>query len=281
MASIALADLHTHTYYSDGGDSPERVIHMAKDAGLSAIAITDHDILDGHPEAAEAAKRHGLELVPGIEMSAAVKDIEVHVLGFFIDGRHAALQALLAEQRDRRMRRMHDMVGKLQAIGLSITVEDVMAVAGKGTMGRPHVAEALVRRKHVATLREAFDRYIGANGPAFIPGSSLAPKTVIQLIRQAGGVPVLAHPMYLKNDNLIDEFVRDGLVGLEVYHSSHTPELVKRYEQIAKRLGLLMTGGTDYHGKAKEGLPIGSTTVPYSLVDGLKQWKLTHAPTSA
>ena len=173
--SQPLADLHTHTHYSDGTDSPRRVIEMAKQAGLAAIAITDHDILDGHPEAEAAAREHGVELIPGIEMSAAHAGIEVHVLGFFIESTCQPLQQLLAEQRDRRVRRMHEMVRKLQSLGLAITVDDVMGAAGKGTMVRPHVAEALVRRGHAASLRDAFDKYIGNNGPGFVPGSTLPP----------------------------------------------------------------------------------------------------------
>jgi len=268
-----LADLHTHTHYSDGNDSPRGIMELAKAAGLSAVAITDHDILEGHPEAEAAAKELGLELIPGIEMSAAVAGLEVHVLGFFIDPANAAMRRHLAEQRERRLHRMHEMVAKLQEVGVAVTIDDVMAASGKGTMGRPHVAEALVRRGHVSTPREAFDRYIGNGKPGFIPGSTIAPKVVIELIRQAGGIPVLAHPIYLKDDQLIEQFCREGLVGLEVYHSSHNPDYVKRYEQLADRLRLLRTGGTDYHGSTKEGVPIGQAVVPYALVDALRAWK--------
>jgi predicted metal-dependent phosphoesterase TrpH len=266
-------DLHSHTYYSDGSDSPRRVIEMAKQAGLTAIAVTDHDILDGHPEAEAAAKELGVELLPGIEMSAAAGDAEVHVLGYFLDPSNAALKRHLDDQRERRMQRMKAMVAKLRAVGVAITVEDVMAVAGKGTMGRPHVAEAMVKRGYVNTPREAFDRFIGNKGPAFIQGSQLAPKVVIDVILQAGGVPVLAHPIYLRNDALIDEFVRDGLAGLEVHHANHDAEAVRRYEGIAARLGLLKTGGSDYHGGAKEGAAIGTRAVSYALVDAMRAWR--------
>lgn len=271
------ADLHTHTHYSDGTQSPRQVLELAKQAGLSAIAITDHDTFDSFPESREAAAEFGLELIPGIEMSASHAGVEVHVLGLFVDVEHRPLLDFLATQKIRREQRMHEMVAKLQAIGLAVTIENVLAIGGKGTLGRPHVAQALVRRGHVKSNQEAFEKYLGNNGPAFVQGSPLSPKTVIELIRQAGGIAVLAHPIYLRDDQLIDLFCRDGLLGLEVYHSSHTPDEVRRYEQIADRLGLLRTGGSDYHGNAKEGAAIGTGSVPYALVERLREWKDAHA----
>ena len=271
------ADLHIHTSYSDGTESPRRVVELAKQAGLSALAITDHDILDGYPEATAAAQEHGIELIPGLELSASSGGREVHVLGFFIDLDCAAFQRLLADQRERRLQRIHEMVDRLQRLGLSITAEEVLAVAGHGAVGRPHVAQVLVNRGYVSTLREAFDRYIGANGPAYIAGSPLSPTLAIQAIRQANGIPVLAHPIYLKDDALIEQMCQDGLVGLEVYHSSHPPDVIHHYEQLADRLKLLRTGGTDFHGSSKEGVPIGSTTIPYALVEALKQYKFLAA----
>ena len=278
---MATADLHTHTIYSDGTNTPEELIAMAKQAGLAALAITDHDNLDGLAEGAAAAQAAGLELIPGLEMSAAVKSVDVHLLGFFVDVRCAPFQQLLAEQRARRVKRIEEMVTRVQRLGMAITQEEVREIAGKGAMGRPHVAMALVRRGYVAKFEEAFDRYLSDGKPAYVEGSSLTPKTVIDAIRQANGVPVLAHPIYLRNDALIDAMCADGLAGLEVYHSSHKVQEVKRYERIAKRLGLLKSGGTDYHGSAKEGAPIGAVTVPYELVDALKQWQQQHAVSSS
>ena len=274
----ACADLHLHTYYSDGTDSPLGLLELAKRAGVTALSITDHDIVEGYVEAIEPAQRLGLELLPGIEMSAATADgKEVHILGHLIDPTNTPLLEYLEIQKHRRVQRMHDMVGRLQGLGLAIEIADVMQVAGKGTLGRPHVAQALVRRGHVGTMEQAFDKYLGNTGPAFVQGSSATPKLVIDLIRAAGGIPTLAHPIYLRDDSLIDAFCRDGLLGLEVYHSSHTPDVVRRYEAIAKRLGLLRTGGTDYHGTQKEGVPVGAATVPYELVEALKRWKQEHA----
>lgn len=270
------ADLHTHTLYSDGTETPQQLIALAIAAGLSALAITDHDTMEGYEVAARSGPTQGLELIPGLEMSASFEGREVHMLGFFLNPADAALQQFLSSQRQRRIERIHEMVARLQALGVSVTPEDVFAAAGKGAVGRPHVAQALVNRGYVSTLKEAFERYIGANGPAYIPGSPVLPQAAMRTIRQAGGIPVLAHPVYLKDDALIDQWAQEGLAGLEVYHSSHTPEVIRRYEQIAERLQLLKTGGTDYHGTAKEGVAIGTATVPYALVEAMKQWKHAH-----
>jgi predicted metal-dependent phosphoesterase TrpH len=267
------ADLHLHTHFSDGTDSPQRVVELAAAAGLSAIAITDHDNTDAFALAQPAAARSGIELLPGIEMSASANGAEVHVLGFLMDLRHPGLQQHLAEQKARRIQRVKDMVAKLHDVGVRIDAEEVLALAKQGTVGRPHVAQVLLRHGYISSLPEAFSRYIGPKNPGFMPGSPLAPAEVIRVIREAGGVPVLAHPVYMEQDPLIERFVEEGLVGLEVYHSGHTPDLVRRYEGIAQRLKLLATGGSDYHGTPKEGLPVGAVKIPYALVEGLKQWK--------
>lgn len=278
------ADLHVHTRYSDGTETPQRVVEMAVEAGLSAMAITDHDIMDAYEQAAPFAAAQGLELIPGLEMSAGLLgpngEVDVHMLGLFMDLHHAPFQQRLAEQRTRRIRRTHEMVERLRALGLNISIEEVFAVAGEGAVGRPHVAQVLVTHGYVATPREAFDRYIGNNGPAYVPGTPTAPQEAIRAIREAGGIPVLAHPIYVKNDALIEQWAREGLVGLEVYHSSHAPEVVNRYKKLADRLGLLKTGGSDFHGTSREGVPIGSAPIPYELVEALKAWKAAH-PTPA
>jgi predicted metal-dependent phosphoesterase TrpH len=266
------ADLHLHTFYSDGTDAPERVVELAQAAGLAAIAITDHDNTEALAVAEPAAQRLGVELIPGIEMSASAEGREVHVLGLLLDFSHPPLVVHLKDQQARRVRRVHEMVRRLAAVGVRIDAEEVLQLAGVGTVGRPHVARVLLKRGYISSLPEAFQKYIGPDNPGFVPGSPLAPAHVIRLIRDAGGIPVLAHPVYLKRDPLIDEFVRDGLAGLEVYHSGHTPEQVRHYEGIADRLHLLKTGGSDYHGDSKEGLPIGAMRVPYECVEALRQW---------
>ena len=278
--AAGVADLHTHTNYSDGTDSPERLVTLAKELGFSAIAITDHDTMESLPIAQPVADRLGLTLIPGIEMSASTESLEVHVLGFFLDPSHRGLHQHLIEQQARRVERVKEMVQRLNRVGLKITAEEVFTVAGGGTVGRPHVAQVLVDHGYITTRAEAFSKYIGPDDPGFVPGSTILPERIIRLILDAGGVPVLAHPMYLKRDELIDMFVRQGLAGLEVYHSGHTPELIRRYEALARGHGLLMTGGSDYHGTSKEGSPIGSVRVPMALVEALRQWQQAHRATS-
>lgn len=272
--SAKVADLHLHTTFSDGTETPARVVELAAQAGLSAMAITDHDNTEALAIARPIAEAHGIELITGIEMSAAAEGLEVHVLGFFFDITHPALVQHLKTQQARRVERVHEMVKQLGQIGVRITAEEVLTLAGEGTVGRPHVARVLMKHGYVSQASEAFTKYIGPNNPGFVPGSIMPPSEVIRVLRQAGGIPVLAHPVYLKRDDLIEQFARDGLVGLEVYHSGHTPEVVRRYEQLADRLKLLRTGGSDYHGEAvKEGLPVGAVKVPYALVESLRQWK--------
>lgn len=272
------ADLHLHTTFSDGTDAPARVVELAQQAGLCAIAITDHDNIEAFAPAEAAARAAGLELIPGIEMSASADSTEVHLLSFCFDRRHPGLQRHLAEQQARRVERVHEMVRRLQRIGLKLEAQEVFALAGEGTVGRPHVARVLLKHGYITSLPEAFQKYLGPDNPGFVPGSPLTPAHVIRVIREAGGVPVLAHPIYLKRDALIESFVRDGLAGLEVYHSGHSPEQVRHYEAIADRLKLLKTGGSDYHGDSKEGLPVGAVKVPYALVERLKAWKAAPRP---
>ena len=275
-----MADLHLHTTFSDGTDQPERVVELASACGLKTIAITDHDNTEALAVAAPIAARLGIELIPGIEMSASTDGLEVHVLGFLFDVKNATLVAHLAEQQARRVSRVHEMVKRLAQAGVRIDAEEVLELAGEGTVGRPHVARVLLKHGYIATVAEAFQRYIGEGHPGFVPGSPLPPARIIRLIRGAGGIPALAHPVYLKRDELIDRFAREGLVGLEVYHSGHTPDRVRHYEQIADRLKLLKTGGSDAHGDSKEGLPVGSVKIPCALVEALKQWKAHATPHS-
>jgi predicted metal-dependent phosphoesterase TrpH len=270
------ADLHLHTRFSDGTESPERVVELAEQTGLSAMAITDHDNIEALAIAAPPARARGIELIRGIEMSASTDGLEVHLLGFLFDPTHPALLRHLAEQQARRVERVHEMVRRLQRVGVHITAEEVLEVAGEGTVGRPHVARVLLKHGYISSLSEAFSTYIGPNNPGFVPGSPLSPLEVIRVIRAAGGIPVLAHPVYLKRDELIERFVQEGLAGLEVYHSGHTPEMVQRYEQIAERLKLLKTGGSDYHGDSKEGLPVGAVKISCEHVDALKRWNASH-----
>lgn len=276
MTDEPTADLHLHTTFSDGTETPERVLEMARQAGVSAVAITDHDTVDGMARSSAAAAACGIELIPGIEMSSCSRHgIEVHVLGFLFDATQPTLTRHVAEQQARRIARIHETVKRLQRVGVTIQAEEVLQLAGEGTVGRPHVARVLLKHGYVSSVSEAFSRYIGTNNPGFVPGSTLSPAHIIGVIRAAGGIPVLAHPIYLRCDPLIEELAQEGLLGLEVYHACHPPETVRHYEQMADRLKLLKTGGSDFHGDVKEGQPVGSVKLPYALVEALKQWKTT------
>lgn len=266
------ADLHLHTTFSDGTERPERVVELAHEAGLSAMAITDHDNTEAFAIAQPLAARLGIELLPGIEMSASAEGAEVHLLGFLFDLQDDDLQRHLAEQQARRVERVREMARRLQRVGVTIDPEEVLQLAGEGTVGRPHVARILMKHGYISSLAEAFQKYIGPENPGFVTGSPVAPATIIRLIRNAGGIPVLAHPIYLKRDDLIEQFVADGLLGLEVYHSSHGPDAVRRYDALAERLQLLKTGGSDFHGDSKEGVPVGASTVPCTLLEAMKAW---------
>lgn len=270
------ADLHLHTTFSDGTERPERVVELARAAGLSVMAITDHDNVDAWPIAAPVARRHGIELISGIEMSASAEGLEVHLLGFFLDLENDVLRRHLVEQQARRVERVHEMVRRLERVGVRITAAEILQLAGEGTVGRPHVARVLLKHGYISTMAEAFTTYIGPNNPGFVQGSPLPPAHIIRVIRSAGGVPVLAHPVYLKRDDLIEDFVRDGLAGIEVHHSGHTPEMRAHYGRLADRLGLLKTGGSDFHGDSKEGLPVGASTVSEEAVEALRTWKRAH-----
>ncbi|HEX9779826.1 MAG TPA: PHP domain-containing protein [bacterium] len=272
-----LVDLHLHTHYSDGTEAPEAVLELARGAGLAAAAITDHDNIDALSESEAAAAARGIELIPGIEMSSSEDGIEVHILGYLFDPAHAAFRAHLERQQARRVRRVHETAARLRSVGVEISAEEVLALAGKGTVGRPHVARVLRKHGYVSSTSEAFERFIGPGNPGFIPGSTVAPATIIALIREAGGVPVLAHPVYVKRDDMIARFASQGLAGLETHHSSHTPEQVRRYERMADDLGLLKTGGSDFHGVGhKEGAAVGAARAPYACLEALRRWHASH-----
>ena len=274
------ADLHLHTRFSDGTETPARVVELAKAAGLTVMAITDHDNTEAFAIAQPLARQAGIELLPGIEMSASAEGEEVHMLGFFMDLANPGLVQHLAEQQQRRVGRVFEMVKRLGAVGVKISAEEVLALAGEGTVGRPHMARILMKHGYIASLPEAFTKFIGPKNPGFVPGSPLLPARVISVIRGAGGVPVLAHPIYLKRDDLIERFVGEGLAGIEVYHSGHSPEQVRHYEMMADHFKLLKTGGSDFHGDSKEGVAVGGVKVPDALVEALKSWHANSRPSA-
>lgn len=272
-------DLHLHTTHSDGSQSPAEVVRLAHEAGVSALAITDHDITTGLPEAIAAGQELGIEIIPGIEISSRHGESELHVLGYFLKWEDAQLNARLMTLRESRHRRNPKIVELLQAAGIDITYDEVRAVAGSDSVGRPHIARVLMDKKVVTTAKEAFDRFLAEGKAAYVPRDLPAPVDAIRWIKDAGGLAVLAHPTWVKTTegtltDLARQLKEQGLDGVEVHYSTHTPRQTRTYLSLAKQLGLLVTGGSDFHGMTKPDIEVGtgkgSLHVPDVLLPKLK-----------
>ena len=273
-------DLHTHTTASDGTLTPSELVSLAKKTGLQAVAITDHDTIEGVQEALAAGERIGLEVVPGVEIGVNFTR-EMHILGYFIDPKNPDLARSLALLREFRDQRNPRMVEKLREMGFDITMEEVISEAGGKVIGRPHFAAVMIKKGYVADFNEAFEKYLGAGKPAYVKKDKMPPQEGIKLITGAGGIPVLAHPKYLEFqgdvnlEELLRELITYGLKGIEVYYTTHTPEETERYRHLAGKLGLRLTGGSDFHGNNKRDIKLGSgggnLTVRYELLEKLKQ----------
>ena len=249
----SLADLHCHSTFSDGRLTPTELIDLAYRNGVRTLSLTDHDIVDGLPEAFEAAERYAdFTLIPGIEMSTDVPGNEVHILGHFIDWHDAAFLDGLRRLQESRLNRAHLMVEKLVSLGKPISWGRVEFFAGEGAVGRPHIALALVEAGHVHSVNEAFDHYLSRNGPAYVPRDRLRPEEVISLLLGVGGIATLAHPRELlaAGDlaNLLEALKAAGLTGIETYYQDYHPEEVENFRDLASRYDLIPLGGSDYHG---------------------------------
>lgn len=273
------ADLHTHTTASDGTNRPAVNVELAKRAGLSAVAITDHDTVAGIAEAVEAGRKHGIDVVPGVEISTVADSQEIHILGYGINIDDSVLRKRLQQLRDTRNRRNELIMERLADLKLPLTMDEVVGYLAEPlgpdeTVGRPHIAQAMVRKGYVGTIKEAFDRYLAQGGPAYASVPRVHPDEAIQWIIEAGGAPVLAHPGIYKNDELAARIAASGVVGIEAYHSDHTAEDEARYEAWASQHGLIVTGGSDYHGE-RNGVvfhgELGSRTVAADVVAQLEQ----------
>lgn len=265
-------DLHVHTTASDGSVTPEEIVKQASSLGLEAVAITDHDTIEGIEPALNAARPTGLEVIPGVELSTVYQDKRVHILGYLVDLHEPDFLAQLAFLRSTRLARISKMVQKLREMGFAVTMERVLAISSGGSVGRPHVAQALMESGVVETMADAFEKYIGRGCPAYVPRFKYAPATAVHLIRGAGGVPVLAHPGLSDCSDLLPDLVAEGLLGLEAYYPGHTWELTAYYCRQARQLGLFVTGGSDFHGPGhKDGSQLGTVTVPYKAVEEIKK----------
>lgn len=261
-------DLHVHTTASDGQLSPTAVVHQALEQGLVAIAITDHDTTEGIEEALEAARGTVLEVIPGVEISTDIPQTEVHILGYYVAHRDAVLRSKLALFRDSRLNRAQRMVSKLARMGMPLEWERVQQIAAGGAIGRPHIARALLEKGYVSSIGEAFDLYIGRNGPAYVERFKLSPAEAVQVILSARGLPVLAHPLQVSY--LVPDLVKQGLLGLEAYYTGYTTEETRFLLDLAAKYGLLVTGGSDFHGE--EGWPenkLGGVMMPQTVLQGL------------
>jgi predicted metal-dependent phosphoesterase TrpH len=262
-------DLHAHTYFSDGLLSPEDLVQRAIARQLAALAITDHDSVEALPRA-RAAARPGLEIVPGIEISSAMDGADLHLLGYYLDASHAPLLERLTRFQAERRQRARQIVERLAELGVHLEAGEVLASSGPGVVGRPHVAAALVAGGHVADFDEAFRRYLGVHGVAYVPRPHFHPDEAIALIHAANGLSVLAHPGPSLPDRVVERLVEGGLRGIEVWHPLHSNTTVRRYRALAHRLGLLETGGSDFHGQPR-GVDLGELDVPAGVLDRLKQ----------
>lgn len=274
-----LIDLHVHTKASDGTMTPAEVVFHAVGKGLQAIAITDHDTIDGVDQAVRAGRELDLEVVPGVEVSVDYNNGEMHILGYFVDVHSPELQKnldLLLQYRDERNPRM---VEKLRSLGFDITMDEIVEAAAGGVVGRPHFAAVMQKKGYVNSFEQAFDWYLGTGKAAYVKKERLTPKEGIELITAAGGIPVLAHPKYLKVDHnrlhsLVSELKGYGLQGIEVFYTTHSPAETQQYYDLAGANGLLVTGGSDFHGRNKPEIEIGTgqggLAVQYGVLEQLK-----------
>lgn len=268
-------DLHTHSLFSDGTNTIAENVALALERGLAGIAITDHDTTKGHAEATSAAAGTDLEIVPGVEFSAEYDGASLHVLAYWVDRGHAGLTEELKRLTDTRFRRGEMMIENLQALGFDISFEGVRRIAGDDLIARPHVAQAMVEAGIVATEKEAFDRFISDDGPAYVPKHALDPMDALALIRDAGGVCVLAHPAMWKSngavpDVLIEQMAGAGMAGLEVDHPDHDDAARARYGAMAAHLDLVPTGASDCHG-ARYGYRMGCDATPSERYEELRR----------
>jgi len=279
---VSGVDLHTHSTRSDGVLAPQAVVALAASAGVGGIALTDHDTTDGWDEASDACRRHGLRFVPGVELSTELGGRSVHLLGYWVDPGNDRLRTECDRLRNERLRRAEAMVGKLNALGLPLTFDEVLVQAGDAPIGRPHVAAAMVARGQVADLDAAFDGYLADGGPAYVPKHALAPERGVELIRQAGGVAVLAHPGVSTRDApvdlaLLDRLVAAGLAGVEADHAAHDDDARRYWREAAQQRNLYVTGASDFHGTSQDAR-LGEAVTPVDVVDALQQMSRTEGP---
>ena len=270
---MKFADLHLHTFFSDGTFTPEELVERASKLGFAVIALTDHDTVEGCDRAVAACTAANMEFITGTELTAEHADTEVHILAYFVDTQNQILLARIAEFQSVRQSRIYEMVAALNKLGIPLKAESVFALANCKSPGRPHVARALVKEGLIGNLDEAFERYLKKGRPAWIPKTKMSALESVELIHQAGGLAVMAHPGLNRTDEIIPDLVNAGLDGIECFHTKHSTKMAERYLEIAEKYHLLVTGGSDCHGFSKVKPLIGTVKLPYDHVEKMKAAK--------
>lgn len=267
---MPFADLHLHTVHSDGTYEPADVVAAAQRHGLAAMAVTDHDTLEGCAEVGALARAAGIDFLVGTEITADLDGRELHILGYLVDPAHAELAAELERAQGIRQKRVREMVQRLNEAGVAISLEAVLGHARCRAPGRPHVARALVAHGACAHLDEAFERYLKKDRPGWVPKEKMAARRAVELIHAAGGVAVLAHPGLNHDDSVVGRLAGFGIDGLECHHPKHSNNATARYLAMAAQMGLLVTGGSDCHGRVNNRPTMGSVKIDVSLVEALR-----------
>lgn len=270
MTHEAWADLHVHSNFSDGLLTPTQVVVKAREAGLRAVGIVDHDTIDGISEAVDAGGQYDVEIVPGVELSSQYEGRDVHILGYYFDPEHPRLKDYLELFRQERYRRAAKMIQNLNQLGIRLTMAEVEQRARGSCIGRPHLAEVLMEKGYVETFQEAFHRFIGYGSKAYEEKYKISPEEAIRLISQAGGVSFLAHPGYAVPDSRIFQFLKAGLDGIEIVHPKLNDERTQHLHEFARDHAMLVSGGSDCHGGRDGNINIGRYNVPYSIVGEMK-----------
>ena len=278
--ALRVFDLHLHTTASDGTMSPAELVRYAQEKGLKVIAITDHDTIEGLPEGIQEGNKVGLEVIPGVELSADAPTGTMHLLGYYIDPDSSELADKLRVLQQARMERNLKMVEKLRALGISLELSEVKAAPEHGQIGRPHFAYTMVQKGYAQNIQDAFDRYLGKGRPAYVEKFRFSPAEAMDFIRKAGGITVLAHPFTLKQaepqdfEALIRELKEKGLDGIEVYYPEHSDGQKRLYRDVAQKYGLVISAGSDFHGLNKDEADLGegyaAGELTYGLVEAMK-----------
>ncbi len=273
-------DLHTHTTASDGTLSPTELVREAASLGLRAVAITDHDTVGGLSEALHAGGDANVEVIPGCELSIDFPSGQMHLVGLFLPDPPTGLRATLQDLQDRRNNRNDRILAKLQEAGVDVTLKEIQELAGEASIGRPHIARVLVQKGMVEDIDQAFQKYIGPGGAAYVPKDKLEPERAIEVLKREGATVILAHPYTLEISTqelreLLGRLKEQGLDGMEAYYSDHTPEQTETYLRLCREYDLLVSGGSDFHGSVKKDIRLGSgrgnLDLPYSLVRRMRE----------